>query len=191
MMARITGPRPWNGFRMLFYAGLIAACSLLWPSNAFAAGASGFEVNTVLQLDSPLLAGEYVWDERGVPAGPIRIVVDLEAQRLYVYRAGAEIGRSSIMYGDDNKPTPTGTFSILQKDADHYSNIYDGAPMPYMLRLTNDGISIHGADVDFAYATHGCIGVPKKFAAILFSKARLGDRVLITNNWMPDSYYGF
>src|SRR3546814_5545046 len=68
----------------------------------------------------------------------------LDAALIHVYRAGNEIGRSSIIYGYDDKPTPTGVYPILQKDIDHVSNIYKGAPMPWMLRLTWTGISIHG-----------------------------------------------
>lgn len=151
--------------------------------------ASAFAVNTVLALDYPLQPNDYVWDEEGAPEGPARIVIDLSAQRLYVYRAGVEIGRSVIIYGADDKPTPPGTFSILEKDIDHVSNIYDGAPMPYMLRLTWDGIAIHGSgEIGYEWATHGCIGLPDEFAAILFEEARLGDQVLVTEGWMTDYY---
>jgi lipoprotein-anchoring transpeptidase ErfK/SrfK len=128
-----------------------------------------------------------LWDDQAAPAGPLRIVVDLQAQRLYVYRGGIEIGRSSIAYGADDKPTPLGSFPILEKDADHVSNIYD-AEMPYMLRLTWDGIAIHGSTVDDWAATNGCIGVPDEFAALLFRQAKLGDRVLVTKAWLRDVY---
>jgi lipoprotein-anchoring transpeptidase ErfK/SrfK len=77
------------------------------------------------------------------------VVVDLAWQRLYAYRGGVEIGRAAILYGADDKPTPTGSFKILQKKKDHISNLY-GAPMPFMLRLTNDGIAIHGSEVETA-----------------------------------------
>ena len=70
-----------------------------------------------------------------------------------------------------------------QKDADHVSNLYD-APMPYMLRLTNDGVAIHGSDVDIDAATRGCIGVPTAFARKLFAQAKLGDKVIITRGEM-------
>jgi lipoprotein-anchoring transpeptidase ErfK/SrfK len=114
-------------------------------------------------------AGDYAWEDSGVPQGELRIVVDLAWQRLYAYRGGVEIGRAAILYGADDKPTPTGTFKILQKKKDHISNLY-GAPMPFMLRLTNDGIAIHGSEVEDGYATHGCIGVPDEFAALLFRR---------------------
>lgn len=123
--------------------------------------------------------GEWHWDEAGVPAGPLIITVDLEAQVLSVFRDGYEIGATAILYGTDDTPTPLGAFPITQKDADHVSSIY-GAPMPYMLRLTNDGISVHGSEVAWGWATHGCIGVPVAFAGKLFGAAKLGDVVIIT-----------
>jgi lipoprotein-anchoring transpeptidase ErfK/SrfK len=144
------------------------------------ASASSFPIQGVLQPDRPLEAGDYLWEAEGAPAGPLRIVVDIEARRLYAYRGGIEIGRAHIVYGHDDKPTPTGTFKILQKNADHVSNLYD-APMPYMMRLTNDGITIHGSDsVAPGYATHGCVAVPVEFARKLFEASKVGDLVIVT-----------
>ena len=142
-----------------------------------------FVVKRILDIGGPLKLGDYAWDDKGVPAGPLVITVDLAAQSLSVFRDGYEIGTAAILYGADNKPTPLGAFAITQKDADHVSNLY-GVPMPYMLRLTNDGVSIHGSQVEEHKGTSGCIGVPVKFAALLFAQARLGDRVLITNGKM-------
>jgi len=156
--------------------------------QAAAAEDGPFAIRSVLQPDAPINAGDYAWNSDGVPAGPILIAVDLEAQRLYAYRGGVEIGRSSILYGADDKPTPTGTFPILQKKRHHISNLY-GAPMPYMLRLTMDGIAIHGSEVEDGSATHGCIGLPDEFAALLFAEAKIGDRVIIAEQWMREVYY--
>ena len=169
-------------------AAPVAAAAPPAPVIVYGAPDKGFPVNTVLSLDQPIEAGDYAWNGEGAPEGPTTIVVDLAVQRLYVYRAGVEIGRSSLIYGADEKPTPTGTFPILQKNADHVSNIYDGAPMPYMLRLTWDGVAIHGSEVDEEYATHGCVGIPEPFAEILFAEAKLGDRVLVTHGWMTEVY---
>ncbi len=145
-----------------------------------------FAVKTALQLDRPLGPGDYVWDDSGVPAGRVAIVVDIKNELIYVYRGGNEIARSTLIYGDDDKPTPIGVFPILQKNADHYSKTYGGAPMPHMLRLTPDGVALHGSRLIHPdYATHGCIGLPRKFAAILFREARLGDYVKITQGWNP------
>jgi lipoprotein-anchoring transpeptidase ErfK/SrfK len=147
-----------------------------------------FVLTSVLMLDTPLHAGQFAWSSAGTPAGRTTIVVDLAAQQLYFYRDGAEIGRSSIIYGADTMPTPTGTFPILEKDKDHISNLYF-APMPYMLRLTMDGVSIHASKMNEKFATHGCIGVPTEFAARLFKEVKPGDDVIVTNKWMPQIYW--
>ncbi|HEX2763875.1 MAG TPA: L,D-transpeptidase family protein, partial [Allosphingosinicella sp.] len=79
------------------------------------------------------------------------------------------------------KPTPLGAFPIREKDADHASRTYGGAPMPYSLRLTGDGVFIHGSSgVAAGYATHGCLAVPVAFAKKLFGAASVGDLVLVT-----------
>jgi hypothetical protein len=151
------------------------------------ASISDLQIKSVLQPDERLEHGDYIWDGEGVPPGPLAIVVDLKAQVLYVYRGGVEIGRSAILYGADDKPTPTGTFNILEKKRHHVSNLY-GAPMPYMMRLTWDGVAIHGSEVEWGSATHGCVGVPSEFAALLFAAAKKGDPVLVTNRWRTDIY---
>jgi len=150
------------------------------PAPAITAADEPFVIKRILDVPKPFEHGDYVWDDAGVPAGPLVITIDLAAQTLSVFRDGYEIGAAVILYGADEKPTPLGVFPITQKDADHVSNLY-GAPMPYMLRLTNDGVSIHGSEVDWNYATHGCIGVPVKFARLLFGQAKLGDKVIVTN----------
>lgn len=143
-------------------------------------------VKSVLPVPQPFRHGDYVWDESRAPAaGPVIITVDLKAQTLSAFRDGHEIGAAVILYGANDKPSPVGAFPITQKDADHVSNLYD-APMPYMLRLTNDGVAIHGSDVKWGNATHGCIGVPTAFARNLFGAVKLGDLVIITNGKMLD-----
>jgi lipoprotein-anchoring transpeptidase ErfK/SrfK len=139
-----------------------------------------FTVHAELPIGRLLEPGEFAWDDEGVPAGQTIIVVNLKAQLLSIYRGGYEIGRSRIIYGADEKPTPTGTFPILEKDARHFSNLYDGAPMPHMLRLTTDGVAIHGSEIAENLVTHGCVGLPKEFAALLFAAAEVGDPVLVS-----------
>jgi lipoprotein-anchoring transpeptidase ErfK/SrfK len=139
-----------------------------------------FVLRRVLPVPSPFRHGDWVWDDAGVPDGPMVITVDLEAEVLSAFRDGYEIGAAVILYGADYKPTPLGTYPITQKDKDHRSNLYGGAPMPYMLRLTNDGVSIHGSDVALGAATHGCIGVPTPFARRLFAAVKRGDPVIVT-----------
>lgn len=149
------------------------------PAPPVAAAPTGYVIKQILPIDGPLRMGDHYWDESGAPGGPILITVDLAAQTLSVFRGGHEIGTAAILFGADDKPTPLGSFPITQKDADHVSNLY-GSPMPFMLRLTNTGISIHGTSVADGYMTHGCIGVPTPFAEKLFAAVKLGDKVIVT-----------
>jgi hypothetical protein len=148
--------------------------------RAFAAGLVDRPIKSVLNVTEPMRYGDFRWDERGVPAGRSWIRVDLKSQLISVFRSGHEIGTAVILYGADSVPTPTGKFPILAKMKDHRSATYD-APMPYTLRLTADGVSIHASDVRWGFATHGCIGVPRAFAAKLFAAASVGDEVIIVD----------
>lgn len=140
-----------------------------------------FVVKSILPIEGAIKYGEWHWDESAAPAsGATVITVDLTANVLSVFRDGHEIGATAVLTGFDDKPTPLGVFPITQKSKDHVSNLYD-APMPYMQRLTNDGVSIHATKVENGYVTHGCIGVPKEFAKRLFDTTRLGDKVIITD----------
>jgi hypothetical protein len=147
--------------------------------EAFAAGLIDHPLKTILNVPSRMEYGQFIWNEAGVPAGRAWIRVDLHAQVMSVFRSGHEIGTAVILYGADGLPTPTGKFPILAKLKDHRSITYDNAPMPYTLRLTRDGVSIHGSNVRWGFATHGCIGVPKAFAAKVFDAVNVGDEVLV------------
>jgi hypothetical protein len=146
--------------------------------EAYAEGLVDRPIKSILNIPHRMHYGDYRWDDKGVPAGPIWVRVDLKSQTLSVFRGGHEIGTAIILYGADSVPTPTGKFPILAKLKEHRSATYD-ASMPYTLRLTADGVSIHASNVRWGYATHGCIGIPEAFAAKLFSAAALGDEVLI------------
>ena len=135
-------------------------------------------VRSILNITKPMHFGDFVWNEDDIPAGAVWVRIDLARQLLSVFRGGHEIGSAVILYGSDGKATPTGSFTILEKDPNHYSRSYD-APMPYMLRLTKDGVAIHGSNVREGWATHGCIGVPLDFARLLFGAAKKGDPVII------------
>jgi lipoprotein-anchoring transpeptidase ErfK/SrfK len=138
------------------------------------------EVRSILDVRGSMRYGDFLWNDRNVPAGEVLVRVDLRAQTISVFRAGHEIGSAVILYGADSKPTPHGTFPILEKRAQHRSNLYD-ADMPYMLRLTYDGVAIHGSEVRRGAATHGCIGVPTAFARNLFEAVKRGDEVVIVS----------
>jgi len=147
--------------------------------EAIAAGLIDRPVKSLLDVPERMTYGQFVWNDRGVEPGPVWVRVDLGSQVLSVFRSGHEIGTAVILYGTDGLPTPTGKFPILAKLKDHRSATYGDAPMPYTLRLTSDGVSIHGSNVRWGFATHGCVGVPKAFAAKLFDAVSTGDEVLI------------
>ena len=133
-------------------------------------------------LPAPVLKpGDYLWYPQVAPSGPLVLVVSLDEQRAYVYRNGIAIGVSTISSGKPGKETPPGVFTILQKNKDHRSNLYNDAPMPYMQRLTWDGIALHGGALPGYPASHGCVRLPQAFAQKLFAITRTGDTVVVAN----------
>jgi L,D-transpeptidase-like protein len=113
------------------------------------------------------------------PEGPLRIVVSTGSQRLWVYDKAGLLETSTISTGVDDYPTPTGVFAIIDKEERHYSNIYGGASMPFMQRLTMSGVALHSGMVTGRPASHGCIRLPHQFAIRLFRLTGLGARVII------------
>lgn len=158
--------------------------TFLTRAQVFQARAQGLDrdVHSVLNVRKRMQFGDFVWNDRNVPRGTVWIRVDLKSQLLSVFRDGHEIGTAVILYGAEEKETPAGTFPILAKIKDHRSATYDNAPMPYTLRLTADGVAIHGSNVRWGAATHGCIGVPVEFAAKLFDEVAKGDQVVIVHD---------
>lgn len=128
-----------------------------------------------------LKPGEFIWDETVAPAGPMTLVVNLQTQRAYAYRNGVRIGASTVSTGKAGHRTPTGVFTILQKNKDHKSNIYNNAPMPYMQRLTWDGIALHAGNLPGYPASHGCIRLPLEFSKKLFETTSTGMTVVVTD----------
>lgn len=126
--------------------------------------------------------GQYVWHPEIAPAGPLVVVVSLDEQRVYVYRNGVAIGVSSISSGRKGYETPPGVYTILQKDRDHHSNLYDNAPMPFMERLTWDGLAMHGGHLPGRPASHGCVRLPHAFAEKLFAVTERGQTVVVANS---------
>ena len=135
-------------------------------------------IRSVLNIQRTMRFGDYRWNDTNVPNGPVWARVDLANQTLSVFRDGHEIGSAVILYGASEKPTPIGTFNVLQKAEEYRSRTYD-ADMPFMLRLTADGVALHASDVQQGYATHGCIGLPPGFARKLFAQMQVGDLVAI------------
>lgn len=110
--------------------------------------------------------------------------VDLAAQTISVFRGADEIGTAVVVFGTDDYPTPTGWFRVLEKHRDYHSRTYD-APMPWMLRLTSDGVALHESDVYQGHASHGCVGLPGDFARRVFGAMPVGAWVLIVPGKRP------
>lgn len=110
---------------------------------------------------------------------PIMAIVSLRSQRITVYDIKGWILRAPISSGQKGRETPAGIFSVIQKEAEHYSNLYDDAYMPHMQRITWSGIALHGGPLPGYPASHGCVRMPFDFAEQLFDATRLGLRVIV------------
>jgi lipoprotein-anchoring transpeptidase ErfK/SrfK len=128
-----------------------------------------------------LKAGEYRWWPELAPEGPMVMVVSLPEQRLYVYRNGVRIGVSTVSTGRRGFETQTGVFPILEREREHFSNLYDNAPMPFMLRLTWSGTALHAGKIPGYPASHGCIRLPAAFAETLYDASRRGVIVVVAD----------
>lgn len=146
-----------------------APIALVAPDQAFTAAAAG-----------TLKPGDYLWHPELASAGLIGIVVDLERQVAFVYRGDTLIGLTTVSTGKDGHETPLGTFAILQKQVEHRSNLYGAASMPYMQRLTSDGVALHAGGVPGYRESHGCVHLPPAFAKMLYKLTDLGATVAIT-----------
>ena len=114
------------------------------------------------------------------PAGPpIMAIVSIKSQRVTVYDADGWILRAPVSTGQKGRETPAGIFSVIEKQREHYSNLYDDASMPHMHRITWSGIALHGGPLPGHPASHGCIRLPYGFAGRLFEQTSLGMRVII------------
>ena len=128
-----------------------------------------------------LKPGEFVWGPDVAPEGPIVVVVSLTEQRAYVYRNGIQIGVTTVSTGKPGHDTPTGIFTILQKDKDHHSSVYNDAAMPYQERLTWDGVALHAGGLPGYPSSHGCVHLPSTLAEDLFAASHLGMTVVVVN----------
>jgi hypothetical protein len=158
----------------------VAIVFIVAPLTAAAAGHT--KGRAVEPFTSALKPGDYVWRPEVSPAGPVVIIVSLAEQRMYVYRNGVRIGQSTVSTGKKGHATPTGTFTILQKKVRHESNIYKGARMPHMQRLTWTGIAMHAGHLPGYPASHGCVRLPIDFAEKLYAVTRNGTSVIITDD---------
>ncbi len=117
--------------------------------------------------------------ESRAAGAPVMAIISLRSQRITVYDADGWILRAPVSSGQKGRETPAGIFSVIQKEAEHYSNLYDDAYMPHMQRITWSGIALHGGPLPGHAASHGCVRLPYDFAARLFDATRLGMRVIV------------
>jgi lipoprotein-anchoring transpeptidase ErfK/SrfK len=169
--------------RNLFVAAsvLLLAFTPLCSAYAEVVGpaAAAVEPAAAVVETATLRPGEFAWQPERSPVGPVEIVVSIPLQRAYVYRGGALIGVTTVSTGRPGHRTPTGKFDILEKRARHFSNKYNNAPMPFMQRLTWDGIALHAGHIPGTPASHGCVRLPLEFARNLFAVTSVGASVHI------------
>jgi hypothetical protein len=115
-----------------------------------------------------------------VPKGPLQIVVNIGTQKVTLYSNGARVAQGPVSTGMPGHPTPLGVFSVIEKDRYHHSNIYSGAPMPYLQRITWSGVALHEGVLPGHPASHGCIRTSHDFAQKLWPLTKLGVRFLVT-----------
>ena len=118
--------------------------------------------------------------EKTGPKQPVYIVVSLADQHASIYDANGLVTRTRVSTGQAGHRTPTGVFSVIGKERWHRSNIYSGAPMPFMQRITWSGVAMHAGVVPGYPASHGCIRLPAGFAPQLFGMTKMGARVIVT-----------
>ena len=135
----------------------------------------------IIEVAQQLKNGEYVWAPELSPEGQALLVVNLATQRAILFRNGVPVAASTVSSGKAGNDTPTGVFTILQKNKEHYSSTYNNAPMPNMQRLTWKGIALHAGKLPGYPASHGCVRLPMKFSQLLFGATKLGMTVVITS----------
>jgi len=126
-----------------------------------------------------LRPGQYLWRDVPEAAGAERVVVSLSDQMAYLYRGNTLMAASTISSGSDEKPTPSGIFSVFNKTPMHRSKKYDNAPMPFAQFFDPSGIAMHAGFNPGHPASHGCIRLPSAFAKKLYSVTDVGTPIFI------------
>jgi len=142
-------------------------------TSAFCESRSRRDSHSLLDEPTGIRAGE-------LPEASLQVVVSLKEQRIALYDAGKLLAQSVVSTGMKGHPTPTGIFSVIQREKYHESNIYSNAPMPLMQRLTWSGIALHAAVLPGYPASHGCIRLSYRFAKQLWGATKIGTRVIVS-----------
>src|SRR5436190_9433806 len=168
MSSRSVNPNPNQRRRWRAHLAIVAGLAALIAAPADHAGALERRSERSVESIESRTAGD-----------PIMAIVSLRKQRITVYDAKGWVLRAPVSSGQKGRETPAGIFSIIQKEADHYSNLYDDAYMPHMQRITWSGIALHGGVLPGHPASHGCVRMPYDFAARLFDATAMGLRVIV------------
>jgi lipoprotein-anchoring transpeptidase ErfK/SrfK len=121
------------------------------------------------------------------PPAPVTVVVDIPSQLAGVYQLGQLVVVTTVSTGKKGHETPIGTFRVMGKEVDHHSNLYNDAPMPYMQRLTNDGVAIHAGKITGVPSSHGCVRMPLAMAKLLYRQTTVGTEVTIVDGPAPNA----
>jgi hypothetical protein len=159
--------RPWWAATMVTLASTAALIALAAAPPANAAARQAHPAHPTEAM-APRPAGE-----------PIMAIVSLKSQQVTIYDADGWILRAPVSSGIKSRETPAGVFAVVEKNKDHHSSLYDDAWMPNMLRITWNGIALHGGPLPGYAASHGCVRMPYGFAEKLFGKVPMGMRVII------------
>jgi hypothetical protein len=149
--------------------------------TAPSADAQAMDDLAITEAAAAMPPGRFLWADDPAALGRVSVLISLPDQRAYVFRGNKMIAASAVSTGSDEKPTPLGRFTILEKKAMHRSNLYDDAPMPFMQRLTWDGVALHAGRNPGFPASHGCVRLPAAFAKKLFAATALGATVEVTD----------
>ena len=163
-------------------AGGVAAAALLIGGTASAVDATTATTHTKKPAHAKREAAAKKKEPPPKPLQAPMIEVSIADQRLTLYDKGEVIAHAPVSTGMAGHRTPTGVFSVLEKEVFHRSNIYSGAPMPFMQRITWSGVALHAGVLPGYPASHGCIRMPPDFAVKLFHMTERGARVLVVPN---------
>src|SRR5579871_122333 len=155
-----------------------ATIGTLAATAALIALAAAPAANAALKPAHPARMSEAAAPRRA--GEPIMAIVSIKNQQVTIYDADGWILRAPVSTGVKGRETPAGIFAVVEKNKDHHSSLYDDAWMPNMLRITWNGIALHGGPLPGYAASHGCVRMPYGFAEKLFDKTRIGMRVIIS-----------
>ncbi len=171
MKHRLTTAQSTRAMRRWRRPGLVALAVVAALTGLTARAEAAKQARQPVEAVAPREAGE-----------PIMAIVSIKSQRVTFYDADGWILRAPVSTGTTGRETPAGVFAIIEKDKDHHSTMYDDAWMPNMLRITWNGIALHGGPLPGYAASHGCVRMPFGFAEDLFDKPQIGMRVIISPN---------